>query len=413
MPDALLATLREYPDVPGAWLLLDPFADRVLTLDAFAYLSTLARGLVGWAQREHVEALCKFLTIAWQVQRRNYSTDKISIDALHDYPSKPGKFPKADLIIRASYGATQALLVSDGSGNETAAGWAKRFWDTNWTLVSCMPANQKQPSEASSETEDAGPESATAEPLTGNNYDEETTSRMMELVEEAEEQLQKVSSAYFDSQTRDLYDTTRDEVVVGLLMRALKSVAAIARTPHLWSMPFAAGSVRMLAETEIMFAWFELHPEDYAKYQSFGEGRAKLAWRHVEDILDEFPEGAVPDELSQRITQLKRDSPPLDLTVVSVESTFNGISLRKMASQVGLEALYRSVFQSASGVIHGEWGSVKDHEMVRCANPLHRFHLIPSFEPPWREDPTVPAVLLRQLKRLVAVGTQILSGSSH
>ena len=36
------------------------------------------------------------------------------------------------------------------------------------------------------------------------------------------------------------------------------------------------------------------------------------------------------------------------------------------------------MFQTNSGVMHGEWWAVKDYELTRCVEPFHRFHLIPT-----------------------------------
>jgi hypothetical protein len=51
--------------------------------------------------------------------------------------------------------------------------------------------------------------------------------------------------------------------------------------------------------------------------------------------------------------------------------------MRKMASQVGLEDLYRLVYSPSSGELHGEWGSLKKHNLTVCSNPLHRYHRLP------------------------------------
>jgi len=57
---------------------------------------------------------------------------------------------------------------------------------------------------------------------------------------------------------------------------------------------------------------------------------------------------------------------------------------RKLAREAGLEHLYRLVFTPASSDLHGSWVSLKSSNLVRCAEPLHRWHRLPTYaEPPF------------------------------
>ena len=75
-----------------------------------------------------------------------------------------------------------------------------------------------------------------------------------------------------------------------------------------------------------------------------------------------------------------------------------------MAEEVGELDSYTHLFQISSGVTDGEWWSIEDYALQRCVNPLHRFHLVPSFnlyDPQW--DPRFPDLLLGHLEALIAV----------
>ncbi|MDX6499810.1 MAG: hypothetical protein QOG23_3070 [Blastocatellia bacterium] len=56
--------------------------------------------------------------------------------------------------------------------------------------------------------------------------------------------------------------------------------------------------------------------------------------------------------------------------------------MRNMASLVGLEDLYRLVYSPTSGELHGEWASLKKHNLTVCSNPLHRYHRLPRLNTP-------------------------------
>ncbi len=57
---------------------------------------------------------------------------------------------------------------------------------------------------------------------------------------------------------------------------------------------------------------------------------------------------------------------------------------RRLAQEAGLEDLYRLVFTPASGDLHGSWVSLKSSNLVCCAEPLHRWHRLPTYtEPPF------------------------------
>jgi hypothetical protein len=409
-PDDFIAVLRLYGNVPGGWLLLEPWRDKSIDIPVERTFGVLATALAEWARKGHVQALGKYLTFTWAVLRRTFTADAVLIDHLRDYPRVPSKMASAESLIRAAYGSMRALDGPESAVGKMATEWVGRFWNANWGISGCMPADVSvaDPASEAAETVSANAESTnSAESPTAQDDSQDLSMRFAGKVEG---EVNRFGEAYFGAAKRELFNTRADEVVAGLTMRAIKSVAAIVRVPHQWSTPFAANTFRLLAETEIMLAWFRVHPEDYEAYKSYGRGRDKLNWLHVEDVIDSFG-GDVPEELRDVVKHLerrKRESSPLDITVVSVDSTFNGKSMRKMADEVGLAQLYRTTYQSSSAILHGEWGPIEEHDMTRCVNPLHGFHLIPSFEPPWIEDERIPRLMMSILHRVVTQGIAML-----
>lgn len=409
LPDSLLAALRLYPEMPGAWLLVEPWAERDLDGGAFdGGLTLLARALANWGKGDHLNALTKYLTFCWAALAGGMTWDPMFSEYLKDFPGAVAKRSQAASMIRAGYSVHQGALAQSGDPTgPISLAWSSNFWRTNWALTDCILPDDSE--EADKDEDKPEADAATKPDATPPLTEEEV---MVGLVDEASTEYERLMHAFFDNPARDLNEPLPDEVISGLTLRAITSVVALLRAPHQWSSRFASVSLRQMAETEILLAWFDRHPEDFVKYRDYGLGHEKLSWLHVEDMVASLPE--VPSELqrvTEKLEERKRTGAPLDMTVVSIEATFNGISTRRMAQEVGLDMLYRSVFQAASGEIHGEWEPLQREDLIRCMNPLHRFHLVPSPQPLWEHDQRIPAMVLRHLSRLVDIGVSMLNRS--
>ncbi|WP_156623847.1 DUF5677 domain-containing protein [Mycobacterium sp. 852002-40037_SCH5390672] len=417
--DSFLVLLRAYSSVPGSWLLLEPWANRIPDTEPADALAMLAKGIAEWAKVGHLNALAKYLTYTWDAFRGSLNVSAEILEYLRDYPAVDAKRAAAETVIRAGYGSREAALAhKEDPSVEVASDWACEFWATNWRLTACLTADEVGGDAAQSDVEADGKfdlENSVARGLGTEIIDNQLLShadkdQIDRLLNVAEGELVRFGDAYFGASDRNLLDTQLDEVVAGLTMRAVRAVASVVQAPHQWSSEFSATTFRLLAETEILLAWLKLHPQDAATFQAFGKGREKLAWLHVEDVIDSFG-GEKPEELNDVAEQLrkrKREADLLDVTVVSVEATFNGVSMRKMAEETGFAELYRTVYQSSSGVLHGEWPSVESFHMTACLNPLHHFHMVPSLQSPWVEDECVPSIMLGTLERIVSQAVAVI-----
>ena len=63
---------------------------------------------------------------------------------------------------------------------------------------------------------------------------------------------------------------------------------------------------------------------------------------------------------------------------VELGSIFEGTNIRQMAIDIEMKDLYDLVYSPSSSELHGEWTTLKDYNLVICANPLHRFHRLPN-----------------------------------
>jgi hypothetical protein len=403
LPVEIVAVFRMYSGIPGFWLISDLLEVQTQSVIPQSSLLLEARALAEWGRGGHLEALTKYLTFCWGVLTKSMTFGSELIEYMHDYPQVVGKLGAAESMIRAGYGAHRGTWTEYELGTQIIAlAWARAFWSQNWTLTGCLPefGEEALPDEA------AGGGDAPA----GQAEDTED-----ELVVQLATELGIIVDDFLEwfhsAPVLDLYDPLPSEVVSGLILRAISAVASVVRAPHQWSSQFGAGALRQMAETEILFGWFAAHPEDFEKYRDYGLGHEKLTWLHVEDLLDVLP--TIPSSLEKvavAVEKRRKEGPALDTTVVNVGPTFNGISLRSMAQEVGLADLYRSVFQASSAELHAEWEPVRRENLMRCLNPLHRFHLIPSTEPPWIHDPTFPKMLVGMLTRLVGIGKDKLGG---
>ncbi|MDI1343915.1 MAG: DUF5677 domain-containing protein [Pseudolabrys sp.] len=413
LPDKVLAVLRLYENLPGGWLLVDPWADRKVSVKMDSALTLLARAIAEWSRGDHLNALTKYLTFCWAVLAGGMTWDKKFAEYMSDFPANSSRRSAAGTMIRAAYSAHQG--VRDARGESEAAianAFASKFWNFNWKITDCILA-----SDLSTQVDVSTP-GASSEVIDPEGAGPADASELIEaddvtrLVDRCAAQYTRLIDAYFDSPDRDLMHPLAEEVTSGLILRVITGAASLCRAPHQWSSQFASTNLRQLAETEIVLGWLRAHPEDFEKYRDYGLGREKLAWLHVEDLVSSLEN--VPEELSgvaDKLERRKREAPILDVTVVSIESTFTGISLRAMAQELGMESLYRTVFQVSSGEIHGEWEPVSRENLQRCHSPLHRWHYVPSTEPPWIHDLTLPEMVVNMTERLVGIGIEMLNRS--
>lgn len=99
---------------------------------------------------------------------------------------------------------------------------------------------------------------------------------------------------------------------------------------------------------------------------------------------------------------------------MSVESTFTGRTLRQMAEEIGDLDRYRFQYQPASAVAHGEWGTIEDYCLQRCANPLHLFHLLRlSSRHQWSRDSPKPFSATWRDGRVENWTSSNVRGSTH
>lgn len=182
----------------------------------------------------------------------------------------------------------------------------------------------------------------------------------------------------------DLYTPDRDEVLFGLLSRQYRLFVVLLTNPYLWAADLARIILRCMADTLISFKWLLFNNDLglYRKFKEYGLGKEKLLKLHVEEILGNIEEknssfSPLKESLEDSInSEIWEELLPIDL------GGWSGLDTYKIAQKVGLKDLYRFLYSPTSADVHGEWISLRDTNLRRCINPLHRFHRVPTLEFP-------------------------------
>ena len=144
VPDELLAVLRQYQGVPGAWLLVEPFADRTTpALDADDAVTYLARAFVKAIGDSHRKALIVFPPMQWLCYRKKISVTPDMAKAFDKFPHNGEDQGAADASVRSSAMLMDRGPFTDAAVTEATQAWAKSFWHQNWHMTKCQPAELK------------------------------------------------------------------------------------------------------------------------------------------------------------------------------------------------------------------------------------------------------------------------------
>jgi hypothetical protein len=134
-------------------------------------------------------------------------------------------------------------------------------------------------------------------------------------------------------------------------------------------------------DTAITFSYLSAKgtEKDFVRFKEYGEGQKKLLMLHLQDSYDgrKTLEGREAADLADDIGGFAAETLQIELGNWAKKDT------RRLAIEVGLEDYYRLVYSPTSADVHGTWASLRDSNLCICAEPLHRFHQLPSYsEPP-------------------------------
>lgn len=368
-PEGFAHAIRMYPGAPGEWL-SNLCAGRDLHIDPEAaqrYLAPVIAATLSGRSPASTAIKASVFRQYLVYDRLRFHESAAPPEALFKYPRDVNDDERSlvGAYVRANYGALQA---ADEEGREAREGWAKRFWRANWSLYPCLQRGETRYAEPPKETDDM-PMPEAEEPPDAAEFDRQ--------LREVWDEFHRVAH----TADPDLYEPDRHEVLTGLTAHGLRIAVAVGIHPGLWVGEFSAALLRIISEILIVLAWLRTpagdDPEIYVRFKDFGRGRLKLMKLHAEEFADTAEGKDILRELIEQLDDEVNEDVMEEFQDISIEGTFAGMDLRKMAQAAGVEWPYKLSFAPMSSVTHSEWPILARYSLRRCANPLHRFHRLP------------------------------------
>lgn len=354
-PVGRLLTL--YPDCPALWLLPEDWKQNV-QVDYQFELNKLEQALVRLYPAK--DDYCGYLRMMPLIRiakrgKIHFAIESEIPDLLVKYPSQCTDEEKA---LAESYGRTlvNQYLTPEPEDKDWPE-WPKYFWRHNYDLSICRYPQ-----------------------INFESIDEEADKLFWNRVNETRQTNVKCLQEFLDEIVLklkiDLYDPDKDEVVLGLFSRIVRLYTVLLEDSQLWAQDLSRIMLRCLVDTSITLCYL-LKSKDEKLYKDFieyGKGKEKLLMLHLQDTHSEDtgPSGEDTESLASGL------GGGLMPEVINIDLAFwTKKSARDMANDVGMMKFYRLIYDPTSSDIHGTWVSIKNINLIRCVNPLHRFHRLP------------------------------------
>jgi hypothetical protein len=168
------------------------------------------------------------------------------------------------------------------------------------------------------------------------------------------------------------------EVLGALLARQVTLATSLAQSPSLWNWSMAPVILRPMAEVYLNLKWICEDPLNRARaFIGYGLGQMKLRVEQIKALpVESDKERSQSVEESLKSMQDWINSQLYDF-LVEVNLGKWAENQRDMAKEVGELEFYNHCYTPYSAGVHSMWHHVGVHNVRRCANPLHRFHMVP------------------------------------
>lgn len=381
LPEDLGHAILLYPECPAVWLYEEWGEGRSVDPEiGVRYLKSLLTAF--WDRSAVVSTRLRMTVIARMLKAGQLPVPRSMAEEWSKYPSNLSEDDqrKVEAGARASYN----LQASRDFAPPAAYPWAEYFWRQNWKISTCDWIETGTPWD-SLDGEDGEEDEGEMEDLLAPSAPGPPSQARFELVHTG--WLAAVRALGDELRLReeraelDLWEPIPDEVRLGLASRQFRLLSELIEDPQLWSSTSAAHLLRSVVETRIVLAWL-LQKDDfdlYRRFRDYGLGKNKLYKLHIEDYIEKH---GGTDELHKMRETLDREVNAEimeEFQAIDLGGNFAGISIRDMAKEASLETLYSLNYQPLSAEAHGEWSSLRAHDLVTCVNPLHHFHRIGRF----------------------------------
>ncbi len=351
-----------YPESPAHWLLRKECLERGERLDPAIELQELSSRVLRLlpGKDSHAGHIRVFPLTRILKQKRLRFRQGMEVAKL--LPKYPKDCTDEERYFVQQFARTIMNMEYLRSEHYKSREWPKYFWRHNFDIVPCQ-----------SHSLNLGKSTSLALPKVRSVYKllEKNANIVIEY-------LNDVSAKH----KWDLYSPGQDEILMGLFSRLTRLYVLIARSPDLWARDIAGIITRCLVDTAITFAYLVKvgTDKDFENFRSYGEGKEKLLMLHLQDTYpgEKSLEGKSSEEIANELGS------GLTPELIDIElANWTTKSARDLAIKADLEEFYRLVYDPTSSDVHGTWTSIKNFNLVRCSQPLHRFHRMPQYyEPP-------------------------------
>jgi hypothetical protein len=359
LPIGKILTL--YPENPANWLILDEWKDKE-KIEFEIELDKLGESIKRLMNAKDLYAgniRAIPLNRMFQHQKLFLNKGMEIIDLLPKYPSKCTDDEKYRV---QSFARIQMNLEYTTNERYKDKLWPKYFWRHNYDLIPCVPTEINISEENRISKEDS---TILSENIENNSHT-------------AANYLSKLGMQY----KYDLYDPTKDEILLGLFSRLTRLYIVFITGMNLWSRDISGIFLRCYTDTAITFSYLSVNgsEKDFDNFKKYSEGKEKLLMLHLQDTykgektIEDKESDEIADELGGGFNPEFID---IELAGWTKKSAY------QLAKESDFEKYYKLVYDPASSDLHGTWTSLKKSNLVFCRISLHRYHKMPSyFEPP-------------------------------
>lgn len=137
-------------------------------------------------------------------------------------------------------------------------------------------------------------------------------------------------------------------------------------------------SVRVLIENYIMMKYLlknEMSREEiWKEFQEYGIGQFKLIFERSKEQAPVREDSHVNYKYLDILVKEFKGEHFLDMDT----RYFDKKSIREKAEIVDEKELYGLYYDYDSAFEHGLWGAIRESSLLKCSNPLHRYHCVPD-----------------------------------
>jgi len=281
--------------------------------------------------------------------------NKLFID-LNQYPEK------CEIKDKVKLGALIHSVVNINiQNNDPDFNWSKIFWKTNYDLSKCVFRHFRL--------------------VKSKEVKEDFMKKLKMDIDYNIRSLKKYLDSLIDKIKINLYDPSKDEIILGLFARIIRLYSVSLQDPNLWSQDLSRILLRCLLDSAITLCYLvkENREELYKDFINYGRGQEKLLMLNLQDNYPD-EKGASGETFEFVLKNLGLEFFPEFINIDL--SRWTKDTIRKMAKKSGFEKEYSIIYSPTSSDIHGSWVSIKNINLRRCMNPLHRFHFMPQVSDP-------------------------------